>query len=113
MRLCIRLGAGVTGLLDWLTAVAGWLGCRKRWVAWPCALPPPSTWPALVPTPRYPPPAAVVFNTDGREIPIVHRVVKVHERAANSSSVDILTKVGGGGDGGGGKGGGGACDRGL
>lgn len=37
--------------------------------------------------------AAVVFNTDGREIPIVHRIIKTHQRAANSSSIDILTKV--------------------
>ncbi len=37
---------------------------------------------------------AVVFNTDGREIPIVHRIIKVHQRANDSSSVDILTKVG-------------------
>ncbi len=35
----------------------------------------------------------VVFNTDGREIPIVHRVIKVHQRAANSTHLDILTKV--------------------
>jgi signal peptidase len=34
----------------------------------------------------------IVFNTDGREIPIVHRVIKVHQRAANTSHVDILTK---------------------
>lgn len=50
---------------------------------WPCcALPCPSL-----------PPLAVVFNTDGREIPIVHRIIKVHQRAHNSSSLDILTKV--------------------
>ncbi|KAI3431000.1 hypothetical protein D9Q98_009402 [Chlorella vulgaris] len=34
----------------------------------------------------------IVFNTDGREIPIVHRVIKVHQRAGNSSDIDILTK---------------------
>lgn len=34
----------------------------------------------------------VVFNIDGRDIPIVHRVIKVHERA-NEDHVDILTKV--------------------
>lgn len=34
-----------------------------------------------------------MFNTDGREIPIVHRIIKVHERASNSSQLDILTKV--------------------
>eukprot|EP00887_Chlorella_sp_A99_P007335 scaffold2.g7335.t1 len=34
----------------------------------------------------------VVFNTDKREIPIVHRIIKVHERAGNASRVDILTK---------------------
>ncbi|EFN50822.1 hypothetical protein CHLNCDRAFT_28677 [Chlorella variabilis] len=34
----------------------------------------------------------IVFNTDGREIPIVHRIIKVHQRAHNSSSLDILTK---------------------
>uniref|UniRef100_A0A0E0L0V9 Signal peptidase complex catalytic subunit SEC11 n=1 Tax=Oryza punctata TaxID=4537 RepID=A0A0E0L0V9_ORYPU len=33
----------------------------------------------------------VVFNVDGREIPIVHRVIKVHERE-ESAEVDILTK---------------------
>ncbi|PWS22990.1 signal peptidase I [Enterococcus faecium] len=33
----------------------------------------------------------VVFNVDGREIPIVHRVIKVHERQ-ESAEVDILTK---------------------
>lgn len=33
----------------------------------------------------------VVFNLDGREIPIVHRVIKVHERRADKH-VDILTK---------------------
>jgi signal peptidase len=34
----------------------------------------------------------VVFNTDGREIPIVHRVIKVHQHSASASDVDILTK---------------------
>lgn len=34
----------------------------------------------------------VVYNIDGRDIPIVHRVLKVHERAENGR-VDILTKV--------------------
>ncbi len=34
----------------------------------------------------------VVFNLDGREIPIVHRVIKVHERR-NGTHIDILTKV--------------------
>lgn len=34
----------------------------------------------------------VVFNIDGRDIPIVHRVIKVHERA-NENHLDILTKV--------------------
>lgn len=34
----------------------------------------------------------VVFNIDGRDIPIVHRVIKVHERAAENH-LDILTKV--------------------
>ncbi|CAN6360309.1 unnamed protein product [Urochloa humidicola] len=33
----------------------------------------------------------VVFNVDGREIPIVHRVIKVHERQ-DTKEVDILTK---------------------
>ncbi|CAK8535681.1 unnamed protein product [Lathyrus oleraceus] len=33
----------------------------------------------------------VVFNVDGREIPIVHRVIKVHERGDNGE-VDVLTK---------------------
>ncbi|KAL4420732.1 hypothetical protein ABPG75_010388 [Micractinium tetrahymenae] len=35
----------------------------------------------------------IVFNTDGRDIPIVHRIIKVHERASNSSQLDILTKA--------------------
>lgn len=36
----------------------------------------------------------VVFNIDGREIPIVHRSIKVHERrgAAKPYHTDILTK---------------------
>lgn len=34
----------------------------------------------------------VVFNINGRDIPIVHRVIKVHERA-NENHLDILTKV--------------------
>ncbi|KAE9462726.1 hypothetical protein C3L33_05368, partial [Rhododendron williamsianum] len=34
----------------------------------------------------------VVFNVDGREIPIVHRVIKVHERQ-DTGEVDVLTKV--------------------
>ncbi|KAF9617774.1 hypothetical protein IFM89_038543 [Coptis chinensis] len=33
----------------------------------------------------------VVFNVDGREIPIVHRVIKVHERN-DTGEVDVLTK---------------------
>eukprot|EP00879_Flechtneria_rotunda_P007637 GHRR01008009.1.p1 GENE.GHRR01008009.1~~GHRR01008009.1.p1 ORF type:complete len:185 (+),score=32.28 GHRR01008009.1:144-698(+) len=33
----------------------------------------------------------VVFNIDGRDIPIVHRVIKVHERA-DEDHLDILTK---------------------
>lgn len=33
----------------------------------------------------------VVFNLDGRDIPIVHRVIKVHERNAGGK-IDILTK---------------------
>ncbi|KAL6591307.1 hypothetical protein ACP70R_049810 [Stipagrostis hirtigluma subsp. patula] len=33
----------------------------------------------------------VVFNVDGRDIPIVHRVIKVHERQ-DTAEVDILTK---------------------
>ncbi|KAL0562008.1 hypothetical protein IC582_002456 [Cucumis melo] len=33
----------------------------------------------------------VVFHIDGREIPIVHRVIKVHERQ-DSGEVDVLTK---------------------
>ncbi|KAI3730396.1 hypothetical protein QVD17_32170 [Tagetes erecta] len=32
----------------------------------------------------------VVFNVDGREIPIVHRVIKVHEH--EDGEVDVLTK---------------------
>ena len=33
----------------------------------------------------------VVFSLDGRDIPIVHRVIKVHEKSPGE--VDILTKV--------------------
>ncbi|XP_059635086.1 uncharacterized protein LOC132277287 [Cornus florida] len=33
----------------------------------------------------------VVFNVDGREIPIVHRVIQVHERQ-DTGAVDVLTK---------------------
>ncbi|KAJ4886584.1 Peptidase S24/S26A/S26B/S26C family protein [Raphanus sativus] len=33
----------------------------------------------------------VVFNVDGRDIPIVHRAIKVHERE-NTGHVDVLTK---------------------
>ncbi|PQM41756.1 signal peptidase complex catalytic subunit SEC11A [Prunus yedoensis var. nudiflora] len=33
----------------------------------------------------------VVFNVDGREIPIVHRVIKVHEQQ-DTGEVDVLTK---------------------
>ncbi|KAF8779311.1 hypothetical protein HU200_002744 [Digitaria exilis] len=33
----------------------------------------------------------VVYNVDGRDIPIVHRVIKVHERY-DTAEVDILTK---------------------
>lgn len=33
----------------------------------------------------------VVFNVKGRDIPIVHRVIKVHERR-NADRIDILTK---------------------
>ncbi|CAO2040113.1 unnamed protein product [Urochloa humidicola] len=33
----------------------------------------------------------IVFNVDGRDIPIVHRVIKVHERH-DTAEVDILTK---------------------
>ncbi|KAL0319156.1 UNVERIFIED_CONTAM: Signal peptidase complex catalytic subunit SEC11C [Sesamum angustifolium] len=33
----------------------------------------------------------VVYNIDGRDIPIVHRVIKVHERK-DTGEVDILTK---------------------
>lgn len=33
----------------------------------------------------------VVFNIKGREIPIVHRVIKVHDRAVGSQQ-DVLTK---------------------
>ena len=34
----------------------------------------------------------VVFNLDGREIPIVHRIIKVHERR-EEDHIDVLTKV--------------------
>ncbi|XP_073146025.1 uncharacterized protein [Henckelia pumila] len=33
----------------------------------------------------------VVYNINGREIPIVHRVIKIHERR-DTGEVDILTK---------------------
>ncbi|KAI8561027.1 hypothetical protein RHMOL_Rhmol04G0303800 [Rhododendron molle] len=33
----------------------------------------------------------VVFNVEGHDIPIVHRVIKVHERKDNGE-VDVLTK---------------------
>ncbi|KAI5660500.1 hypothetical protein M9H77_29293 [Catharanthus roseus] len=33
----------------------------------------------------------VVFNVDGRDIPIVHRIIKVHEQR-NSGKINILTK---------------------
>ncbi|KAJ8492088.1 hypothetical protein OPV22_013809 [Ensete ventricosum] len=33
----------------------------------------------------------VVFNVDGREIPIVHRVIKVHERH-DTGEIQVLTK---------------------
>lgn len=33
----------------------------------------------------------VVYNIDGRDIPIVHRVIKVHERK-DTGEVDVLTK---------------------
>jgi signal peptidase I len=34
----------------------------------------------------------VVFNLDGRDIPIVHRVIRVHE-SVPGGDFDILTKV--------------------
>jgi hypothetical protein len=42
--------------------------------------------------PDLPAGEVVVFNINGRDIPIVHRVIKVHERAAENH-LDILTKV--------------------
>eukprot|EP00249_Psilotum_nudum_P006664 c19965_g1_i2 orf=203-769(+) len=33
----------------------------------------------------------VVFHVDGRDIPIVHRVIKVHERS-DTGEIDVLTK---------------------
>lgn len=35
----------------------------------------------------------VVFDTGVRDVPIVHRIIKLHQRAGNASSIDILTKV--------------------
>lgn len=35
----------------------------------------------------------VVFNIDGRDIPIVHRVIRVHEKT-ETGEVDVLTKGG-------------------
>ena len=34
----------------------------------------------------------VVYNANEREIPIVHRIVKVHQRSDDGSDVSILTK---------------------
>eukprot|EP01025_Chloroclados_australasicus_P026089 TRINITY_DN25922_c0_g1_i2.p1 TRINITY_DN25922_c0_g1~~TRINITY_DN25922_c0_g1_i2.p1 ORF type:complete len:192 (+),score=24.52 TRINITY_DN25922_c0_g1_i2:168-743(+) len=35
----------------------------------------------------------VVFNVDGRDIPIVHRVITVHEKGGeNAGAIDVLTK---------------------
>lgn len=34
----------------------------------------------------------VVFNIEGRDIPIVHRIIKFHERRPGGK-IDILTKV--------------------
>ncbi len=34
----------------------------------------------------------VVFNIDGRDIPIVHRIIKFHERKPGGK-IDVLTKV--------------------
>ena len=34
----------------------------------------------------------VVFNIEGRDIPIVHRIIKFHERKPGGR-IDILTKV--------------------
>lgn len=34
----------------------------------------------------------VVFNIKGRDIPIVHRVITVHDRAGGSGHQDVLTK---------------------
>ena len=34
----------------------------------------------------------VVFNIDGRDIPIVHRIIKFHERTPGGR-IDILTKA--------------------
>ena len=34
----------------------------------------------------------VVFNLEGRDIPIVHRIIKVHERRSEDH-FDVLTKV--------------------
>ncbi len=40
-------------------------------------------------------PQVVVFNIEGRDIPIVHRSIKVHERREGTSPrhMDALTKV--------------------
>jgi signal peptidase len=45
----------------------------------------------------------VVFSLDGRDVPIVHRVLKVHERRAEDKRADGKEGGGGGGGGGGGK----------
>ncbi|KDD74426.1 hypothetical protein H632_c1322p1 [Helicosporidium sp. ATCC 50920] len=34
----------------------------------------------------------VVFNTGGRDIPIVHRLIKLHDRTETEGGLDILTK---------------------
>ena len=38
-----------------------------------------------------------MFNINGRDIPIVHRIIKVHEKEPGAAGEDvlILTKVGG------------------
>lgn len=41
----------------------------------------------------------IVFDTGVRDVPIVHRIIKLHQRQGNTSSIDMLTKVGGEGGG--------------
>jgi signal peptidase I len=49
-----------------------------------------NNWPAPIATGEV-----VVFNIDGRDIPIVHRVIKVHDRAPAAAAAADLESGGG------------------